>query len=113
MSGGVVDAAQAPAKKRVALIVTNATVVTQDATRRILSPGALAIDGADIVGVDQSRAGGRTRGASTCGVDLPASSQAAFAVTTSRRESHRITYRSATREPRRNTAESAPPARGR
>jgi 5-methylthioadenosine/S-adenosylhomocysteine deaminase len=52
VAGGVGAAAQTPAKQRVALIVTNATVVTQDASRRILSPGAVAIDGADIVGVD-------------------------------------------------------------
>ena len=51
-AGGVVAAAQAPAKKRVALIVTHATVVTQDASRRVLAPGAIAIDGPDIVGVD-------------------------------------------------------------
>jgi 5-methylthioadenosine/S-adenosylhomocysteine deaminase len=44
--------AQTPARKRVALIVTNATVVTEDAARRILTPGAIAIDGSDIVGVD-------------------------------------------------------------
>jgi 5-methylthioadenosine/S-adenosylhomocysteine deaminase len=43
---------QAPARKRVALIVTNATVVTEDAARRVLAPGAIAIDGSDIVGVD-------------------------------------------------------------
>ena len=35
-----------------ALVITNATVVTVDGTRRVLSPGAVAIDGADIVGVD-------------------------------------------------------------
>ncbi len=44
--------AQAPARQRVALVITNATVITQDATRRVLAPGAIAIDGADIVGVD-------------------------------------------------------------
>src|SRR5688500_13428363 len=44
-------AAQAPARRTVALVVTNATVVTVDGTRRILSPGAVAIDGTDIVGV--------------------------------------------------------------
>ena len=40
------------AKRRVALVITNATVVTLDGTRRVLAPGAVAIDGADIVGVD-------------------------------------------------------------
>ena len=51
---GVGTAAQGrtPAKRRVALVITNATVVTVDGTRRILAPGAVAIDGADIVGVD-------------------------------------------------------------
>ncbi len=51
-AGGTTLRAQAPGKKRVALVVTNATVITQDAARRVLSPGAVAIDGADIVGVD-------------------------------------------------------------
>ncbi|MEO6009790.1 MAG: amidohydrolase family protein, partial [Vicinamibacteraceae bacterium] len=43
---------QAAPKRRVALVITNATVITQDATRRVLAPGAVAIDGTDIVGVD-------------------------------------------------------------
>jgi 5-methylthioadenosine/S-adenosylhomocysteine deaminase len=46
---------QAP-KRAVALVVTNATVVTIDANRRVLSPGAVAIDGTDIVGVDTPQA---------------------------------------------------------
>ena len=44
--------AQTGAKRQVALVITNATVVTVDGTRRVLAPGAVAIDGADIVGVD-------------------------------------------------------------
>jgi len=36
----------------VSLIVTGGTVLTQNAARRILAPGALAIDGTDIVEVD-------------------------------------------------------------
>ena len=44
-------AAQTPARRTVALVVTNAIVVTVDGTRRILSPGGIAIDGTDIVGV--------------------------------------------------------------
>ena len=44
--------AQAAVRKRVALVITNATVVTVDGARRILAPGAVAIDGTDIVGVD-------------------------------------------------------------
>jgi 5-methylthioadenosine/S-adenosylhomocysteine deaminase len=41
-----------PGRRAVALVITNATVVTVDAARRVLSPGAVAIDGADIVAVD-------------------------------------------------------------
>jgi 5-methylthioadenosine/S-adenosylhomocysteine deaminase len=44
--------AQPATKRKVALVVTNATVVTVDGSRRILAPGAVAIEGADIVGVD-------------------------------------------------------------
>src|SRR5207247_1554098 len=45
-----VGAAQ-PARRAIALIVSGGTVVTQNAARQILSPGALAIDGTDIVEV--------------------------------------------------------------
>ena len=45
-------AGQTAARRPVALVITNATVVTVDGTRRVLAPGAVAIDGADIVGVD-------------------------------------------------------------
>ena len=41
-----------PARRRVALIVNGGTVITQNAARRILTPGAVAIDGTDIVDVD-------------------------------------------------------------
>ena len=41
-----------PARRRVSLIVTGGTVLTQNAAHRILAPGALAIDGTDIVDVD-------------------------------------------------------------
>jgi 5-methylthioadenosine/S-adenosylhomocysteine deaminase len=41
-----------PARRRVSLIVTGGTVLTQDAAHRILSPGAVAIDKTDIVAVD-------------------------------------------------------------
>ena len=44
-------AAQA-AKRPAALVVIGGTVVTEDATRRVLSPGAVAIDGTDILDVD-------------------------------------------------------------
>jgi 5-methylthioadenosine/S-adenosylhomocysteine deaminase len=45
-------AIQPATAKRVALIVTNGIVVTVDGNRRVLNPGAVAIDGSDIVGVD-------------------------------------------------------------
>ena len=43
-------AAQQPAA--VSLIITNGIVITVDGNRRILNPGAVAIDGANIVAVD-------------------------------------------------------------
>jgi 5-methylthioadenosine/S-adenosylhomocysteine deaminase len=58
--GGIVAAAAAllgltlaaaPQTRRVALIVTADAVVTMDAGRRVLQPGAVAIEGRDIVGV--------------------------------------------------------------
>ena len=42
----------AAARRTVAVVITNATVVTQDPSRRVLAPGAVAIDGANIVAVD-------------------------------------------------------------
>ncbi len=47
----VVVSAQ-PARRRVTLIVTGGTVLTQDAAHRILTPGAVAINNTDIVDVD-------------------------------------------------------------
>jgi len=44
--------AQAPARRGVSLIVTNAIVVTMDGGSRVLPAGAVAIDGRDIVAVD-------------------------------------------------------------
>ena len=41
-----------PARRPVSLIVIGGTVITQNAAHRILSPGAVAIDGTDIVDVD-------------------------------------------------------------
>ncbi|HMF60121.1 MAG TPA: amidohydrolase family protein, partial [Vicinamibacterales bacterium] len=41
-----------PARRTVSLIVTGGTVVTVDPAARVLSPGAVAIDGRDIVAVD-------------------------------------------------------------
>ena len=43
---------QQPARRTVALIVTGGAVVTMDGSGRVLNPGAVAIDGRDIVGVD-------------------------------------------------------------
>jgi len=42
--------------REVSLIITNGTLVTMDATGRILAPGALAVDGRDIVAVDTPQA---------------------------------------------------------
>ncbi len=42
----------AEAPRRVSLVITNGVVVTMDGARRIVSPGAVAIDGSRIVAVD-------------------------------------------------------------
>ena len=39
----------------VSLVVTGGTVVTMDATGRVISPGAVAVDGTDIVAVGTPR----------------------------------------------------------
>lgn len=41
-----------PARRPVALVITGGTVVTMDTAGRVLSPGAVAVDGRDIVAVD-------------------------------------------------------------
>jgi len=51
----VIAAGQA-APRQVSLIVTNATVVTTDAGRRVLTSAAVAVDGRDIVAVDSAAA---------------------------------------------------------
>ncbi len=51
LAGTAVLAAQA-GQRSVALVVTGGTVVTMDGTGRVLSPGAVAIDGREIVAVD-------------------------------------------------------------
>ena len=51
LAGSVVVAAQ-EGPRRVSLVVTNAIVVTMDGASRVLAPGAVAIDGRDIVAVD-------------------------------------------------------------
>jgi 5-methylthioadenosine/S-adenosylhomocysteine deaminase len=48
--GAVTVLAQTP--RQVALVITNGIVVTVDGANRIINPGAVAIDGTDIVGVD-------------------------------------------------------------
>lgn len=45
-----------PARQTVALIVTGGTVVTMDGGGRVLAPGAVAIDGRDIVALDTPEA---------------------------------------------------------
>jgi 5-methylthioadenosine/S-adenosylhomocysteine deaminase len=42
---------RAPSGRHVSLVVTGGTVVTMDPARRVLSPGAVAVDGRDIVAV--------------------------------------------------------------
>jgi 5-methylthioadenosine/S-adenosylhomocysteine deaminase len=49
-------AGQPPQRRTVSLVVTNGTVVTVDAARRVIEGGAVAIDGRDIVAVDASEA---------------------------------------------------------
>src|SRR5258705_10603758 len=50
LAAGVVVSGQAPGQ--VSMVITNGIVVTADAGSRVISPGAVAIDGADIVAVD-------------------------------------------------------------
>ncbi|HEY7497591.1 MAG TPA: amidohydrolase family protein [Vicinamibacterales bacterium] len=45
-----------PARRDVSLIITGGAVVTVDAADRLITPGAVAIDGRDIVGVDTADA---------------------------------------------------------
>ena len=51
-----VAAALAQGPRRISLIVTNGIVVTMDGSRRIVSPGAVAVDGGRILAVDSVRA---------------------------------------------------------
>jgi 5-methylthioadenosine/S-adenosylhomocysteine deaminase len=48
--------AQQPARRSVSLVVTGGAVVTVDPAARVLRPGAVAIDGRDIVAVDSPEA---------------------------------------------------------
>jgi 5-methylthioadenosine/S-adenosylhomocysteine deaminase len=54
LAGGLMASQAAP--RQVSLIVTNATVVTMDAGRRVLTAAAVAVDGRDIVAVDTAAA---------------------------------------------------------
>src|SRR2546428_5009259 len=45
-------AAQAAVPRAVSLVITNGIIVTVDGQRRVLNPGAVAIDGTDIVAID-------------------------------------------------------------
>jgi 5-methylthioadenosine/S-adenosylhomocysteine deaminase len=45
-------AASAQTPRSISLVVTGGTVITQNASRQVLAPGAVAIDGSDIVDVD-------------------------------------------------------------
>jgi 5-methylthioadenosine/S-adenosylhomocysteine deaminase len=56
MAAATLAAQVATAQRAVSLIVTGGTVVTMDPARRILTPGAVAIDGARIVAVDTPEA---------------------------------------------------------
>jgi len=51
-----VASTQTPAVRQVSLIVTGGTVITVDPARRVLTSGALAIDGTDIVAIDTPEA---------------------------------------------------------
>jgi 5-methylthioadenosine/S-adenosylhomocysteine deaminase len=44
------------APRQVGLILTGGTVITMDSAHRVLGPGAVAVDGTDIVGVDAPEA---------------------------------------------------------
>ena len=49
-------AVRAQGPRQVSLLITNGIVVTMDGGGRVLSPGSVAIDGADIVAVDTADA---------------------------------------------------------
>src|SRR5258705_2791500 len=54
LAAGVVVSGQAP--RQVSMVITNGIVVTADAGSRVINPGAVAIDGADILAVDGAEA---------------------------------------------------------
>ena len=52
VGGALVSAQPVSGRRRVSLVVTGGIVVTQNAARQVLNPGAIAVDGRDIVAVD-------------------------------------------------------------
>jgi 5-methylthioadenosine/S-adenosylhomocysteine deaminase len=65
LAAAAIAAAQSP-RRAVTLVVIGGTVITQNATHVILTPGAVAIDGPDIVDVDRPEViAGRYRAAQT------------------------------------------------
>src|SRR4051812_27522769 len=52
----VATALAQPARRPASLVVVGGTVITQNASRQILAPGAVAIDGATILDVDRPEA---------------------------------------------------------
>jgi 5-methylthioadenosine/S-adenosylhomocysteine deaminase len=52
LASGLLSAAWQPVRRPVGLVITGGTVVTMDTGGRVLAPGAVAIDGRDIVAVD-------------------------------------------------------------
>jgi 5-methylthioadenosine/S-adenosylhomocysteine deaminase len=54
--GGGGAAQPAPARQEVSLVITGGAVVTMDAARRVLTPGAVVVDGRDVVAVDRPEA---------------------------------------------------------
>ena len=49
-------AASAQTPRSISLVVTGGTVITQNASRQVLAPGAVAVDGTDIVDIDTPQA---------------------------------------------------------
>ena len=56
IAAGAALAAGQPARRAASLVVIGGTVITENATHQILTPGAVAISGSDIVAVDRPEA---------------------------------------------------------
>src|SRR5205823_11383888 len=50
---GVVTAAAQPSRRLISLVVVGGTVITENSSHQVLAPGAVAINGAEIVAVDR------------------------------------------------------------